>query len=192
MKKGWERFFKLIGFGVFTVVVFAPFSAVNTVVAHTDPAPQFPVDRWNPDWTDQGRWGPGMMEPGHRQRMTRHSTFMNEGVPSKYRGQLNPLAPAHSVVQAGGMLYQQQCAVCHGLEGMGDGEAANSVNPSPALLAYMIQRPQSVDEYLMWTISEGGKAFGTAMPVFKDALSEEEIWKIITFMRAGFPPLEKQ
>ena len=192
MKKGWERFFKLTGFGVLAVLVFAPLSAVNTVVAHTDPTPQFPVDRWNPDWTDPDRWEPGMMEPGHRQRMTRHSTFMNEGVPSEYRGQLNPFAPTHSVVQAGGTLYQQQCAVCHGAEGMGDGEAANSVNPSPALLAYMIQRPQSVDEYLMWTISEGGKAFGTAMPVFKDTLSEEEIWKIITFMRAGFPPLAKK
>jgi len=53
----------------------------------------------------------------------------------------------------------------------------------------MIQMPMSVDEYMMWSISEGGKAFGTAMPAFKDTLSEEEIWKIVIFMRAGFPSL---
>ena len=113
---------------------------------------------------------------------------MNVGVPPEYRGQLNPLATTRSVVKEGSMLYQKQCAVCHGAEGMGDGEAANGLNPSPALLAYMVQRPQSVDEYMMWTISAGGKAFGTPMPAFKDMLSKEDIWKIVTFMRAGFPP----
>ena len=44
----------------------------------------------------------------------------------------------------------------------------------------------------MWTVSEGGKAFGTPMPAFKDMLSKEDIWKIVTFMRAGFPPLSQQ
>jgi mono/diheme cytochrome c family protein len=117
---------------------------------------------------------------------------MTEGVSAKYRGQLNPLAPTPSVVKEGSTLYQKQCAVCHGAQGMGDGEAAKSLNPSPALLAYMVQRPQSVDEYLMWTVAEGGKAFGTPMPAFKDTLSEEDIWKIVTFMRAGFPPLAQQ
>jgi mono/diheme cytochrome c family protein len=95
-------------------------------------------------------------------------------------------------VKEGSMLYQKHCAVCHGAEGMGDGEAGKSLNPSPALLAYLVQRPQSVDEYLVWTISDGGKAFGTAMPAFKGTLAEEEIWKIITFMRAGFPPLAQK
>lgn len=62
-----------------------------------------------------------------------------------------------------------------------------SLLPSPALLAYMIQRPIAVDEYLLWSISEGGKQFDTAMPAFKGTLSREEIWKVIAFMRAGFP-----
>ena len=70
---------------------------------------------------------------------------------------------------------------------MGDGDIANALNPSPALLAYLIQMPMSVDEYLMWSISEGGTDLGTAMPAFKEKLSREEIWKIIAFMRAGFP-----
>jgi hypothetical protein len=70
---------------------------------------------------------------------------------------------------------------------MGDGQAAKSLRPPPALLAYMIQMPMSVDEYMMWTISEGGNQFGTAMPAYKEVLSKNDIWKIVTFMWAGFP-----
>ena len=136
-------------------------------------------------------WGPGMMGPGQRQRMARHWTFMHSGIPLEYRGQRSPFQLAPDVVQSGGMFYQRECAECHGVQGMGDGESAKALNPSPALLAYMIQTPMSVDEYLMWSIAEGGKAFGTDMPAFKDKLESDDIWKIIAFMRAGFPATEQ-
>ncbi len=70
---------------------------------------------------------------------------------------------------------------------MGDGEAAQSLSPSPALLSYMVNMPMAVDEYLIWSVSDGGMAFGSDMPAFKDTLTQAEIWKIIAFMRAGFP-----
>ena len=114
---------------------------------------------------------------------------MHSGVPPEYRGQRNPLVMTPDVVREGGALYATQCDDCHGAQGMGDGEAAKSLNPSPALLAYMIQAPMSVDEYLLWSISEGGQQFETDMPAFKGTLSTEEIWKIIAFMRSGFPPV---
>ena len=28
------------------------------------------------------------------------------------------------------------------------------------------------------------------MPAFKGALTEEQIWQIVTYMRAGFPPMD--
>lgn len=114
---------------------------------------------------------------------------MHGGLPAEYRGMWSPLKETSEVVRSGGELYNQKCAVCHGTQGMGDGEAAKALNPSPALLAYMIQMPMSVDEYLMWSIAEGGAQFGTNMPAFKDTLSRDEIWKIIAYMRAGFPEL---
>jgi mono/diheme cytochrome c family protein len=43
----------------------------------------------------------------------------------------------------------------------------------------------------MWAISDGGAPFGTKMPAFKHALDEEQIWQIITYMRAGFPAMGK-
>ena len=70
---------------------------------------------------------------------------------------------------------------------MGNGDMGKALSPSPALLAYMITRPIAVDEYLVWSISEGGKQFASAMPAFKESLSREEIWQIIAYMRAGFP-----
>ena len=46
-----------------------------------------------------------------------------------------------------------------------------------------MQRPIAGDGYLMWAISEGGGQLGTAMPAFRDALSETDRWKIIRFLR---------
>lgn len=43
--------------------------------------------------------------------------------------------------------------------------------------------PMASDGYLLWTISEGGVPVGTAMPPFKGALKEDDIWAIITYVR---------
>ncbi len=144
-------------------------------------------DMWNPYWMQRDMWGPGEMGPGMRHRMARHWTFMHQGIPAEYNGARNPISPDAKTIGDGRALYREKCASCHGPTGMGDGEAARSLNPSPALLAYMIQMPMAVDEYMLWTISEGGAAFGTAMPAFKKVLTKDEIWKIVTYMRLGFP-----
>lgn len=144
-------------------------------------------DMWNPYWMHRDMWGRGPMGPGLRHRMARHWTFMHEGVPDEYARARSPYTLTdEKAVEEGRTLYTQNCASCHGAKGMGDGEAGKALNPSPALLAYMIQMPMAVDEYMLWTISEGGKAFGTEMPAFKDTLTKDQIWKIVTYMRAGF------
>lgn len=145
------------------------------------------VDQWNPGRMLHDQWRPQQMGPMQRQRMVRHWTYMNEGVPTAYRGLRSTVSATAGNVSEGRTLYEANCAECHGAVGMGDGEAGRSLSPSPALLSHMVRTPMAVDEYLMWSISEGGVPFGTDMPAFKDKLSEDEIWKIIVFMRAGFP-----
>jgi mono/diheme cytochrome c family protein len=49
----------------------------------------------------------------------------------------------------------------------------------------------SVDEYLLWSTSEGGVQFGTEMPAFKTVLTERQIWQIVIYMRADFPNVEE-
>ena len=41
------------------------------------------------------------------------------------------------------------------------------------------------------TIAEGREPFGTGMPAFKDTLSEEQVWQIILYLRAGFPAADQ-
>jgi mono/diheme cytochrome c family protein len=151
------------------------------------PAKEPSVDYWQPLWMQRELWGPGNMPPGMRARLLRQSTYMQYGVQKDYQGAKSTVGNSKETIEAGAKLYGERCASCHGKEGLGDGQAPRSLLPSPALLAFMIQRPISVDEYLLWSIAEGGKQFDTEMPAFKGTLAREDIWKIVAYMRAGFP-----
>ncbi|MFV0294702.1 MAG: c-type cytochrome [Hyphomicrobiaceae bacterium] len=145
------------------------------------------VDFWQPDWMVKELWGPGRMPKGMMTRLLRHTTYMHYGVPPEYDGAKSTVTASPETTAAGARLYQERCASCHGKDGLGDGEAENAISPSPALLACMIRRPISVDEYLLWAISDGGAQFQSQMPAFKGKLSRDEIWQVIAYMRAGFP-----
>lgn len=149
-------------------------------------------DFWQPGWMQRHMWGPRSMQPEMRARMQRHWTYMHFGIPAAYQGARSTAKSTAGTIADGGGLYAGHCASCHGKNGRGDGDAGKALTPSPALLSFMIQRPVAVDEYLLWTISEGGKQFGTDMPAFKDSLDRDAIWKIVAYMRAGFPEAEKK
>jgi mono/diheme cytochrome c family protein len=130
------------------------------------------------------------MPRGMMVRLLRHTTFMQYGVPKEYEGRQAASAPKPEAIGQGRKIYAERCASCHGRDGLGHGEGAKALSPSPALLAYMIRRPIAVDEYLLWSISEGGAQFGSEMPAFKGTLSDDEIWSVVAYMRAGFPAEE--
>lgn len=178
-------------FATFAIVCLACLGIVTSANAQSgpQPAPRTPQgsDYWQPGWMHRQMWDHDRMHADIRARMIRHRTFMSGNIPAIYDNVLSPLSPTSETVKAGADLYASNCSGCHGPRGMGDGAAARSLSPSPALLAHMIQRPVSVDGYLLWTISEGGKKFGTSMPAFKDKLSRDEIWKLVAYMRSGFP-----
>jgi mono/diheme cytochrome c family protein len=149
--------------------------------------PQQGFDFWQPEWMVRELWGPGRMPKGMQVRMLRHTTYMQLGVPKDYAGATATVSAGPETTAAGARLYGQHCASCHGMDGMGGGDAGNALSPSPALLAFMITRPVSVDEYLLWSIADGGKQFDSAMPAYKDKLARDDIWRIVAYMRAGFP-----
>ena len=142
---------------------------------------------WGPNSDWYKHWRAPNMSPWHTQRVKRHWHFMHGNIPDKYRNLNNPHDYTAELYTAGAKIYAKNCAQCHGRDGLGGGEAGKDLSPSPSLLAFLIQRPIAVDEYLTWTISEGGKAFGTDMPAFENELSRDDIWKVIAYMRAGFP-----
>jgi mono/diheme cytochrome c family protein len=108
---------------------------------------------------------------------------MKGGLPAPYGGRTNPLPNAAAIVAAGKNLYAANCAACHGALGEGDGPAGAGLSPAPSNLHALVHSPMSGDDYLMWAISTGGAAYGTAMPAFKDALPEDARWKIIRYLR---------
>lgn len=123
--------------------------------------------------------GKGMMNMS----MIRHQFVMRNGIDPKYSSKVNPLQSTGDNIEAGKKLYEQNCASCHGLTGLGDGEAGKGLNPPPANIATFIKMPMATDSYLSWTIAEGGVPIGTAMPPFKDVLKEEQMWRIIIYLR---------
>lgn len=123
----------------------------------------------------------GMMMHGGTARQ--HQIMMG-GVPAPYGSLRNPIPASETVVEQGAKLYQTYCASCHGQRGDGDGPAARQLSPPPANLRQTLHMGMMAgDGYLMWTLSEGGKPFNTAMPPFKSVLAEDDRWKIIDFLR---------
>lgn len=141
-------------------------------------------------WGQPGMMGPGMMGPGWWGQgsmmgpsMQRHHLAMMYGIDPKYATKANPLAANAQTLNSGRNLFQQQCVRCHGVSGFGDGPDGINLNPRPANVAASSRMPMATDGYLFWTIAEGGAPVGSAMPPFKQTLKEDEIWKIITYLR---------
>jgi len=113
-----------------------------------------------------------------------HSSMRPGGIPAPYGVMINPLPPSQENIARGAELFQTFCSSCHGKEGQGDGPAGAALKPRPANLTRFIRMPPlSRDSYLIWTISDGGAQFKTAMHSFKQSISEQDRWKIIHFLR---------
>jgi high-affinity iron transporter len=102
------------------------------------------------------------------------------------------LAVAYEVSQAplitpdpsrGAPLYAQQCAVCHGDTGAGNGPAGIGLTPPPANL----RDAARLDRLSLYAIYNtlGLGIEGTDMPSFADQLDERQRWDIATYI-AGF------
>jgi mono/diheme cytochrome c family protein len=105
--------------------------------------------------------------------------------PSEFTNLTNPFAGDHEAAEAGAEIYEVNCATCHGAEGKGDGPAAVGLDPQPASLADAHMMEEMNDGVLFWRVSEGGmmEPFNSVMPAWKDTLSEDEIWQVITYVR---------
>ena len=91
-----------------------------------------------------------------------------------------PMAPAAVLdVQRGAMLYQQQCAACHGPSGHADGPLAAALKPPPTNLAQLERAAQRTPFALHQIITNGVE--GTAMASYA-ALPEADRWALAYFV----------
>jgi mono/diheme cytochrome c family protein len=132
-----------------------------------------------------GMGGPGMMmgRPAGGMSVQRHQYVRVNGIDPRYSTARNPLVASAENIKAGKIIYEQNCFACHGTTGQGDGPASKGLNPAPANLAAALKMPIASDAYLDWTISEGGVPLHSPMPPFKTALTSDQIWKLVFYLR---------
>ena len=78
--------------------------------------------------------------------------------------------------------------MCHGDDGAGNGIAGKNLNPPPGNLVWLSDVPEKQwDEFMVWTIADGGTALGTSMPPYKQLLSKDDIWAVTAYIQKNIP-----
>jgi mono/diheme cytochrome c family protein len=86
-----------------------------------------------------------------------------------------------SDIDRGRRIYEQRCLECHGPQGRGDGVKAPFLSPRPGNLVSAATAAKS-DKDLLKVIANGRPR--TAMPAWKDDLSEEEQRDVLRYIRS--------
>ena len=92
-------------------------------------------------------------------------------------------------VRAGSAVYFRNCFFCHGDLLGGMGHFAGGLDPRPTNFQDIGTIAQLQESFLFWRITTGGPGlprggmpWNSAMPVWREMLSEEEVWNVITFL----------
>ncbi len=90
-------------------------------------------------------------------------------------------------VDRGKTLYKEYCAQCHGFTGKGDGPAASSLEPKPAIHANMPFDKLPM-EYLYNVINHGGVAVGKSpnMPYWGLTIGQQGVADVIAYLKVTF------
>jgi len=99
-----------------------------------------------------------------------------------------PAASTFADVEAGRVVYERWCALCHGEKGDGNGPAAPFLMPKPRDFTVGVYKYKSTeggsppsDEDIARRVAEGMP--GTAMPGWKDVLGEADRRQVVTFIK---------
>ena len=95
-----------------------------------------------------------------------------ERAPAKYRAKANPMVRDKNAVAAGGVLFEEHCAECHG-------ETALGTKKAPSLRAQEVQT--APPGALFWVLTNGIVRKG--MPVWSK-LPEPQRWQLVTYIQS--------
>lgn len=164
--------------------------AVIVVVAVLVAAPALAFP-WNKDMVDQPSAKPqesaappppGSVPVSGREivpnPVTREELFKAKDAAATLR---NPVPASAESVARGAAFYRTNCLVCHGERGRGDGPVGRKFDPKPVDLNKQHTQSQT-DGQLFFTITRGR----VEMPSYRDALSRQERWDVINYLRSEF------
>ncbi len=116
-------------------------------------------------------------------RRSRASSRSSSGSCDRARGRAPPPSPSSLVTAPaaadGGAIYRARCAVCHGVEGRGDGPAAGLLTPRPRDFTTGRYKFRSTPTGSLPTLADvvvttARGLRGTSMPAFADVLTPDE------------------
>lgn len=112
---------------------------------------------------------------------------LNRAIQKRAPVKSNPFSKPEDV-RAGLAHYKENCLDCHGAPGVEESEFGMGLNPpAPDLTLPAMQRLR--DGELFWVVSNGIRM--TGMPAFSRTHKEDEIWKIVAFVR-HLPEITKE
>lgn len=122
-------------------------------------------------------------EPGNME--TSVMKTVKQKVTIGYKDVKNPIAYSPEILQSGQSHFGHHCQVCHGLDGQNTGVpfASKMSPPVPDLKSEDVQG--YTDGQLKWIIENGIEPSG--MPGWKGILSDDEMWKLVHYIR-HLPP----
>jgi putative ABC transport system permease protein len=101
-------------------------------------------------------------------------------VPKDILTKKNPVASSDAVLAAAKSAYEENCLMCHGEAGKGDGPMAGMLKERPSDLTDTKNFTEMTDGEIFWIITKGVKP----MPPFENKISEDNRWGLVNLMRS--------
>ena len=99
-------------------------------------------------------------------------------VPAKFKSMENPEEANAESVKVGRMVYNKNCASCHGKTGLGDGTKARGLDTFPGDFSGEHFVSQTDGEHFYKTKMGRGE-----MPKYDGKIDDEDMWHMVNFMR---------
>ena len=93
----------------------------------------------------------------------------------------NPLTVNDTVLAEGKNIFGDKCRKCHGPQGLGDGPDADPDRVEEMNLTNPKRAERNPDGIVFYKVSNGRTK--PKMPAFKDELSQEQIWSVVSFVQ---------
>ena len=99
--------------------------------------------------------------------------------PEDARKVKNPVPSTPEALMEAEQNFTDNCVLCHGEKGLGDGPGAKTIKVKPANFTDPKLQASETDGTLFWKMTNGRGP----MPSWKDVLSEKERWELVDYIR---------